>query len=332
MYIVVTLAMFFSTRALLAQNDGAGRSGSGVTVSATTIGNTSATTSTTTAKTATKTTTAAAKASDRITGIDRWSFRVNALELLCTVPNFNVEFDVSSSPYNRWSLGLTAKYNWDTWHSVPPTLVFNMFEIRPEFRKWFRMKPKEGNDKPTRERAFFLGGYASGGTYSIKPGKYGIQGPLFGAGALFGYDFPLYTYRHFAIDFELGVAAGLAVTSYDGYTMNRSNTDYIEAPGKSKGWHLCPFPVLSEIKACFVFRTLSIKEKYKKVDSQKLIQKQEAEEAKRLAAEQKAEKIAEKKAERKAEKKAEKKAERKAKKKAEGKVEGKAEKEKEVAG
>lgn len=295
-YIVVTLAMFFSTRVLLAQNGGSGRSGSGVAASAATNVTT----------TATKTTTTSAKASDRITGIDRWSFRVNALELLCTVPNFNVEFDVSSSPYNRWSLGLTAKYNWDTWHSVPPTLVFNMFEIRPEFRKWFRMKPKEGNDKPTRERAFFLGGYASGGTYSIKPGKYGIQGPLFGAGALFGYDFPLYTYRHFAIDFELGVAAGLAVTSYDGYTMNRSNTDYIEAPGKSKGWHLCPFPVLSEIKASFVFRTLSIKEKYKKVDSQKLIQKQEAEEAKRLAAEQKAEKKAERKAEKKAEQKAEK--------------------------
>lgn len=288
--------MFFSTRVLLAQNGGSGRSGSGVAASAATNVTT----------TATKTTTTSAKASDRITGIDRWSFRVNALELLCTVPNFNVEFDVSSSPYNRWSLGLTAKYNWDTWHSVPPTLVFNMFEIRPEFRKWFRMKPKEGNDKPTRERAFFLGGYASGGTYSIKPGKYGIQGPLFGAGALFGYDFPLYTYRHFAIDFELGVAAGLAVTSYDGYTMNRSNTDYIEAPGKSKGWHLCPFPVLSEIKASFVFRTLSIKEKYKKVDSQKLIQKQEAEEAKRLAAEQKAEKKAERKAEKKAEQKAEK--------------------------
>ena len=322
--------MFFSTRVLLAQNDGSGRSGSGVTASATsnvTAAKTKTTTATTT-KAKAKAKTAAAKVSDKITGLDRWSFRANALELLCTVPNFNVEFDVSSSPYNRWSLGLTAKYNWDTWHSVPPTLVFNMFEIRPEFRKWFRMKPKEGNDKPTRERAFFLGGYASGGTYSIKPGKYGIQGPLFGAGALFGYDFPLYTYRHFAIDFELGVAAGLAVTSYDGYTMNRSNTDYIEAPGKSKNWHLCPFPVLSEVKACFVFRTLSIKDKYKKVDSQKLIQKQEAEEAKRLAAEQKAEKKEVQKAEKMAERKAAKKAEGMAK----GKAEKKAEKEKEVAG
>ena len=317
-YIVVTLAMFFSTRVLLAQNGGSGRSGSGVTASATTNVTAAKTKDTTATKAKAKS--ATAKASDRITGIDRWSFRANALELLCTVPNFNVEFDVSSSPYNRWTLGLTAKYNWDTWHSVPPTLVFNMFEIRPEFRKWFRMKPKEGNAKPTRERAFFLGGYVSGGTYSIKPGKYGIQGPLFGAGALFGYDFPLYTYRHFAIDFELGVAAGLAVTSYDGYTMNRSNTDYIEAPGKSKGWHLCPFPVLSEVKACFVFRTLSIKEKYKKVDTQKLILKQETEEAKRLAAEQKAEKIAKRKAAKKAEGKSERKAEKKA------------EKEQEVAG
>ena len=278
--------MFFSTRVLSAQNDGSGRSGSGVTASATT----NVTAGKTKATTATKAKSATAKTSDRITGLDRWSFRANVLELLCTVPNFNVELDISSSPYNRWSLGLTAKYNWDTWHSVPPTLVFNMFEIRPEFRKWFRIQPKEGNAKPTKEKAFFLGGYASGGTYSIKLGKYGIQGPLIGAGALFGYDFPLYTYRHFAIDFELGVAAGLAVTSYDGYTMNRSNTDYIEAPGKSKGWHLYPFPVLSELKACFVFRTLSIKDKYKKVDSQKLILKQEAEEAKRLAAEQKAEK------------------------------------------
>lgn len=227
--------------------------------------------------------------SDKILGIDRWSFRVNALELLCTVPNVNAEFDISSSPYNRWTLGLTAKYNWNTWHSVPPSHVFNMFEVRPEFRKWFRMKPKEGSKDPVKERAYFIGGYVSGGTYSIKPGKYGIQGPLFSVGALFGYDFPLYTYRHFAIDFELGAAAGVGVTSYTGYSMNRSSTDFVEAPEHSKGWHVCPFPVVSEIKACLVFRTLSIKEKYKKVDSQKLILKQEAEDAKRLAAEKKAE-------------------------------------------
>ena len=104
---------------------------------------------------------------DRIIGLDRWAFRINALELLCTVPNINIEFDLSSSPFNRWSLGLTAKYNWNTTHSVPPPLVFNMFEIRPEFRRWYRLSPKEGRSSAANERAFFVGGYIHGGTYSI---------------------------------------------------------------------------------------------------------------------------------------------------------------------
>ena len=96
---------------------------------------------------------------DRIIGLDRWAFRINALELLCTVPNINIEFDLSSSPFNRWSLGLTAKYNWNTTHSVPPPLVFNMFEIRPEFRRWYRLSPKEGRSSAANERVFFVGGY-----------------------------------------------------------------------------------------------------------------------------------------------------------------------------
>lgn len=223
----------------------------------------------------------------RVTGIDRWAFRVNALELFCTVPNVNAEFDLSSSPYNRMSLGFTVKYNWNTWHNVPPELVFNMFELRPEFRRWFHLKPKENS--VSGERVFFLGAYAHAGTYSIKPGTYGIQGPLFGAGALFGYDIPLYTYRHFAIDFELGVAVGLGVTSYDSFTMNRSGSDYAIVSERSRGMHLCPFPVVSELKACFVFRTLSIKDKYKKVDARKMILMQEREDARQAAKEKRAE-------------------------------------------
>ena len=48
--------------------------------------------------------------SDRLQGWDRWSFRVNALELLCTVPNFSMEFDLSSSPYARSTLLMAVKY------------------------------------------------------------------------------------------------------------------------------------------------------------------------------------------------------------------------------
>lgn len=229
-------------------------------------------------------------------GLDRWAFRVNALELLCTVPNAGVEFDLSSSPYNRLSLGISAKYNWNTYHSLAPKCVFNMFEVRPELRYWYNPKKKddssEGNEqlakKKSRQFTYFTGGYISSGSYSIKPGTYGIQGPLFSLGAIWGFDFPMYSYRHFALDFELGLAAGLALTKYDVFTMNRSGSDYVIVPEKSKGMHLCPFPVLTEVKACFVFRTLSIKDKYKKVDAQKMIQKQEQAEQRRIQAEQKA--------------------------------------------
>ena len=37
-------------------------------------------------------------------GIDRWSFKTNVLDWLLTVPNAGVEFDLSSSPYNRSTL------------------------------------------------------------------------------------------------------------------------------------------------------------------------------------------------------------------------------------
>ena len=36
---------------------------------------------------------------------DRWSFRTNAVDWLLTVPNVAVEFDVSNSVYNKWTLG-----------------------------------------------------------------------------------------------------------------------------------------------------------------------------------------------------------------------------------
>lgn len=243
-----------------------------------------------------------AQTTGEVHGWDRWSFRINALELLCTVPNFSVEFDLSSSPYARSTLALGVKYNWQTWHSLPPKLVFNMLEVRPEYRWWFRFPKKEGKKNWFSDKAFFAGAYAQAGNFSIKPGTNGLQGPLYGAGASFGFDFPLYSYNKFALDFELGIAAGLLVSSYNAYTISRSGTEYVNVPEKSRNMHLVPYPAFTEIKACFVFRTLSIKEKYTKVDQAKIIEKQEKAEAKALEKEQKAALKAQKKEERAREK------------------------------
>lgn len=64
------------------------------------------------------------------------------LEWLLTIPNFGAEFDLSPSPYNRMTLGLSAKYNWNTYHRYAPSVVFNVFDVRPEFRYYYRTKKR----------------------------------------------------------------------------------------------------------------------------------------------------------------------------------------------
>lgn len=230
----------------------------------------------------------AAAKTDGLYGWDRWSFRINALELLCTVPNISVEFDLSSSPYSRSTISIGVKYNWNTWHTLPPKLVFNMLEIRPEYRWWFRIKKKDRELTDwLKNTAFFAGAYMQAGNFSIKPGTYGIQGPLYGVGASFGLDFPMYSYRKFALDFELGIAAGLAACRTDSYTLSRSGSEYVSVPDRSRPFHVVPYPVFTEIKACLVFRSVSIKDKYRKEDSRKVIERQERKDARAAAKAQK---------------------------------------------
>ena len=64
-------------------------------------------------------------------GKERWAYKTNALEWLLTIPNFGVEYDLSKSVYNRMTIGLSAKYNWNTTHNYAAPMVFNMTEIRP---------------------------------------------------------------------------------------------------------------------------------------------------------------------------------------------------------
>ena len=79
--------------------------------------------------------------------LDRFAFKTNALEWLITIPNFGVEFDLQDSEYNNMTVGLTAKYNWNTTHNFDswsqelnpgPPAVFNILDIRPEFRYYYR--------------------------------------------------------------------------------------------------------------------------------------------------------------------------------------------------
>lgn len=94
------------------------------------------------------------KEPDTIPGRERWAIKTNAVEWLLTIPNIGVEFDLSRSIYNRMTIGLTAKWNWNTRHNYEPSVVFNVFEVRPEFRYYWRttMKQPRDDDDTTRRR------------------------------------------------------------------------------------------------------------------------------------------------------------------------------------
>lgn len=226
--------------------------------------------------------------------IDRFAVRTNAVDWIATVPNLGVDFDLNGSEYNNMTVGLSFKYNWDTkhynknaGHTYSPPSAFNLFDIRPEFRYWYRTrKAIHAKDKfsvdaflkdrkhPKTWRANYVGAYANYGTYTFKAGKKGMQGQVIGLGASTGYSLPLYEYEKFAIDIELGFSVGLQACTRDMFAHNPDGYFYTKVLEGSKGMHLTPFPVVSDVRVAFVWRHKSIKDKVKEDDGKNKVIRQ----------------------------------------------------------
>ena len=226
--------------------------------------------------------------------IDRFAFKTNALEWLLTIPNFGVEYDLFGSEYNSMTVGLNAKYNWNTTHKYdtwsqgfnpgPPTL-FNILDIRPEFRYYYRTvaAKKKHSDKfnlerllkerkhPRSWRAQYIGAYVNYGNYALKFGKRGYQGDVYGLGASFGYGLPMYEYKKGFIDVELGLSVGLQLAVKDVFVHNPDGFVYMKVKSESEGLHLTPFPVVSEMRVAFAWRSKSIKDKVKEDKDRKRV-------------------------------------------------------------
>lgn len=222
--------------------------------------------------------------------IDRFAFKANALEWLITVPNFGVEFDLThpdslSRTSSRMTIGLTAKYNWQTAHTYTPPTVFNLMDIRPEFRYYWRARKMDRNDiretkpsfstwlkedafsvmrKDAKEwRAYYVGAYLSYGEYAFKFSKTGFQGRDVGLGVSLGWSQPLYSYKEGRsnIDLEFGLSLGaLFATNYEKFAHDPDGSFYYRI--ENRGARMIPYPVISEIRIAFVYRTKSIGKKY----------------------------------------------------------------------
>ena len=247
---------------------------------------------------------------DLLQGIDRWSFKTNAIDWLLTIPNAGVEFDLSPSPYNRTTIGVSGRYNWNTWHKYNPPTVFNIWEVKPEFRYYWRTRskgPRSGRtaisawverDDPKDWRAYWLGFYASYGGFGMKFTDLGWQGQQAGAGFTFGYAMPMYDWgSKGSIDIELGMSLGCMFSDYENFIHNADAGTYSYVDGSHVDWHVLPFPVVSELRLAFVYRTKSMKDRYSKIDQSKIRERQDREYQEQLEKEAEAEaKAAEEKA------------------------------------
>lgn len=213
----------------------------------------------------------------KVSFIDRLAVRTNAFDWMLTVPNIGLEFDLTDSEFNSMTIGLSAKYNWNTAHTYSPPLLFNLMDIRPEFRYYYRTRtPVRGDNtgwtlekflkdrkNPKFWRASYVGAYLNYGSYAFKFGKKGMQGDAVGLGASAGYSIPMYEYRNGAVDVELGFSVGIQAATRDMFMHNPNGYFYTKVEEGSKGIHLTPFPVVSDVRVAFVWRHKSIKDKVK---------------------------------------------------------------------
>lgn len=159
-------------------------------------------------------------------GIGLFAFKTNIVEWSVAIPNVSVFTDLSAKPWNRSVIGISLKYKWKTTEKYEPSFLFNLFEIRPEYRYYLKN--------------LYLGGYAAYDSYAARlPAWEGArQGTAWGIGASAGWEFPLYTYKRGALDLDLGASVGAHLT----------------------GGSVLPYP---ELRVALTWRKTSVKQKYR---------------------------------------------------------------------
>ena len=154
---------------------------------------------------------------------DRIAIRTNVVDWALTVPNIAFDYDIVSTPYDKRSIGLGLRYNWnashyrlngDDWLSRAPGMVFNLFDARVDYRFYWRQQPYDNRsdaygdwerewingakgfgklrarancfraaDNPKTHLSFFVGPYLSASTFSFKLGSEAVGRQGFAVGA-----------------------------------------------------------------------------------------------------------------------------------------------------
>ena len=207
---------------------------------------------------------------DTLTFAERISLRTNAVDGTLLTPNLGVEFDVKSTNWNRWAVGLSLKTKWNTPATFKNRVFYNITEVRADFRNYWRTR-QINNKVPAHtsfidrlfscrrrvvkhpKTTYYRGAYMSFSDFSIKFGREGHQGKALSAGITYGIIKPLYAFRTGnTLDLDLGFDAGFVAVNSEKFTYNRADNCYTRT--KQGSWKVVPFPMPTAARVGFVYR------------------------------------------------------------------------------
>ena len=230
---------------------------------------------------------------------DRIAIRTNVVDWVLTTPNIAFDYDIVSTPYDKQSVGVAFKYNWATSHTYIPKQVYNLFDVRADYRFYWRQQPYDNREnyygdwerewlnsakgweklrarvncfrateEPKSHISMFVGPYLSASSFSIKLGAaddaLGRQGIAVGAGLTGGIALPLYGYENgSALDLEFGGSLGWHFASYDLYKAD------VEANGYPLQGHRSKFvfyPLVTDLRVSVVYRFRTIAKQHTEID------------------------------------------------------------------
>ena len=200
---------------------------------------------------------------------ERISLHTNAVDWALLIPNIGVEYDIRSTNWNRWAVGMSAKTKWRTNSRFKQRLFYNVSEVRFEFRNYWRTRQIDGREV-TKHTSFidklfscrrtvvkhphttyYRGVYASAGDYSFLVDRRGRQGKFVSGGVTYGAMYPMYVFKSGnSLDLDLGISVGLIATNMEKFRLVDDCYERTQ-PGK---WKVVPFPMPTEARVGLVYR------------------------------------------------------------------------------
>ena len=210
----------------------------------------------------------------------------NVVDWVMQLPNISLEYELGSTTWNHWAVGVKVRGNWQNTHTFKPAQVYNFSEVRGEVRYYWRTRlyskedAQKKKEEPNRKQylpfpkntnilkklfscrrdtlkhpntTYYRGAYVAYNNFSLLLAKEGKQGSSVGAGFLYGIVKPLYQFKNGnALDMDLGISGGLYFTRYDKFEHNRESDCYHRL--STGAWHLSPIPMINELRLGLVYR------------------------------------------------------------------------------